>query len=76
MVELFVYAIDDRTLKEHIEIKKILLKRYMDGTLDEALLGAEKYREILDSYRRMMRSKWQEQEQEQEQTQEKEPELS
>jgi len=53
-VEMFIGCIDDDTLRSHIETKQELLRELMKGSIDAFDL-AERYREVLASYRELVK---------------------
>lgn len=54
MVEIFINCIDNENLKDFIEAKKTLLND-MNGSSENVLAAAEKYRDILTSHHHMVR---------------------
>ncbi len=57
MVEAFFKNLDTETIRQHIEIKKILLKEYLSTNVDVDAM-AQKYGEVLKAHRMAYRQIW------------------
>jgi len=55
MIEIFYSSIDDEGIKNHIEMKKELMRSYMTLDTKDTLSLIEKYRELLNSHRVTLR---------------------
>ena len=55
MIEIFYSSIDDESIKNHIEMKKELMRSYMTLDTKDTLSLIEKYRELLNSHRVTLR---------------------
>ena len=55
MIEIFYSSLDDERIKNHIEMKKELMRSYMTLNTKDSLSLIEQYREILNSHRVTLR---------------------
>ncbi len=55
MVEIFIDCLDRKALKNHIETKKVMVREFMNGSVEDAVAAAERYRKALVTYRNIVR---------------------
>jgi GntR family transcriptional regulator, transcriptional repressor for pyruvate dehydrogenase complex len=55
MIEIFFSSLNDEQIKNHVEMKKELMRSYMTLDAPDSISLVEKYRELLNSYRSNMR---------------------
>ncbi len=58
MVELFVGLIDEKSLRDHIELKRNFIKNYMSGKIEDPMVLADEHKKILISHRYLVRELW------------------